>query len=303
MEKKIYLLVALMATVVMSGCKSDATKRAECEEACEMLADEWLNERLTAGNKAFLTNIFELMKEYGQAEDYKTFKHEAGDVSDAEFEQQLRKDFRELSAVSGDSRYEILNGKELDSTFVAFCYYGDLCGYGYPYPSVKELLEIKTSQMVIRDSLVSYLKEDIFTGRDSAELIKNVREVDFGPSWRFDSWTQDLKKYKYLAFVHLEYYFPPILADKGSFEGGMACARLSVFRIADKKCLLENKRIFAVSSDELEGGLYTTVTINGKPTGSAPSDDKRIISNLQGRLNHEAVLQISKCGIPLVERE
>lgn len=291
----------MMITVLLLGCKTDATKKAECEEAAEMLADEWLNQRITAENKAFLTNVYELTKEYGQAENYKTFKHEKDNVSSADFEQQIRKDYRELSAVAGDGRYNILNGKELDSTFVAFCYYGDLYDEGCPYPNVKEKLEVKTSQMVVRDSLVSYLKDEIWTGTDSVDYIKNVREISFAPSWRFDDWTKDLKKYKYLAFVHLEYYYPPIMTDNGTFEGGLACARLSVFRITDKKCLIADKRVFAVSSDELEGGYYTTITINGRQTNNAPTDESRIIGDLKRRLNNEVELQISKCGIPLVD--
>lgn len=301
MSKNYYLLaIVVTITILLSGCKTDATKRTECEEAAEMLADEWLNQRLTAEDKAFLTNVYELTKEYGQEEDFKTFKHETGDVSDADFEQTVSKDYRELNAVGGANRYDDLSGKELDSTFVAYCYEGDMAR-SYSYSYVWETFELHTSQMTVRDSLIAYLKDEIWTGTDSAEYIKNVREVSFSPAWRFDSWTKELQQYKYLAFVHLEYYYPPIMTNHDTFESGFACARLSVFRIADKECLLADKRVFAVSSDELKGGYYTSVIIDGKPTSSAPTDESRIVGDLCGRLANEVKLQISKCCIPLVD--
>lgn len=280
MKRENLLFMCFVAAVLHTGCTS---KREKYEEAVNQVIKEYRIPEFSEDEITRFNNINALAKEYGKEGEFNIFKHEVGNKSDADFERQFSKDSREIAAVSGEGRYKPLYGKELKTTFVCFCDKND-----YNYNRTISELQENPSDFDSPDELAAKFKDKISLAIDEDmnvdAFIEYMRQQITSTENHHLEIAQNYSGYKYLAFVHPEYCFPPILVGDDSFEGGIICAHLQLFSIKDKNCLLD-KRVFAVNGDKV-----IVPALN-------PQDDLEI------RLKHEVELQINKCGIPLAEEE
>lgn len=283
MKRNFLLIVSLVAAVLLTGCNSEARKRAKFEETIDMMIKDYHVPEFSGEDIAHFNNITALVKEYGDQGKYKMYTHKTGDKLDADFERQLAKDAREIAAVDVKDRHKPVIGKELKEAFILFCDKDNLS-----YNSM--MLDLSDIPSIIQspESLAAEIKGKIpeFIYLDTEEFTKAFRELITSKEEKARELGRKFLGCKYFAFVHPEYCYPPVVTGDNKYEGGIICARLRLFSISDKKCMLD-KRVFAVSSDK----IYST----GKVAG--------VLTDLHFNLKKEIELQISKCGVPLVDVE
>lgn len=285
MKRNFLLLASLVAAVLLTGCNSEARKRAKFEETIDMMIKDYHVPEFSVEEKAHFDNINALVKEYGDLREYKTYNHEEGDKSDADFKRQYAKDAREIAAVDVKDRYKPLYDKRIKDAVVLFC-----DNKNSDYKSLISELSENPSDIESPENLAAQTKGKIpeFIYLDMEQFTKAFRELITSKEEKSRELAQKFLGYKYLAFVHPEYCYPPNITGENTYEGGIICGRLQLFNISDKKCLLD-KRVFAVSSDRV-ASIYKVA-------------DADVSSNLYSNLKKEAELQISKCGVPLVDLE
>ena len=285
MKRNYLLFASLVAVVLLTGCNSEARKRAKFEETIDMMIQDYHVPEFSVEEKAHFDNINALVKEYGDLREYKTYNHEEGDKSDADFKRQYAKDAREIAAVDVKDRYKPLYDKRIKDAVVLFC-----DNKNSDYKSLISELSENPSDIESPENLAAQTKGKIpeFIYLDMEQFTKAFRELITSKEEKSRELAQKFLGYKYLAFVHPEYCYPPNITGENTYEGGIICGRLQLFNISDKKCLLD-KRVFAVSSDRV-ASIYKVA-------------DADVSSNLYSNLKKEAELQISKCGVPLVDLE
>lgn len=285
MKRNYLLFASLVAVVLLTGCNSEARKRAKFEETIDMMIKDYHVPEFSVEEKAHFDNINALVKEYGDLREYKTYNHEEGDKSDADFKRQYAKDAREIAAVDVKDRYKPLYDKRIKDAVVLFC-----DNKNSDYKSLISELSENPSDIESPENLAAQTKGKIpeFIYLDMEQFTKAFRELITSKEEKSRELAQKFLGYKYLAFVHPEYCYPPNITGENTYEGGIICGRLQLFNISDKKCLLD-KRVFAVSSDRV-ASIYKVA-------------DADVSSNLYSNLKKEAELQISKCGVPLVDLE
>lgn len=285
MKRNYLLFASLVAAVLLTGCNSEARKRAKFEETIDMMIKDYHVPEFSVEEKAHFDNINALVKEYGDLREYKTYNHEEGDKSVADFKRQYAKDAREIAAVDVKDRYKPLYDKRIKDAVVLFC-----DNKNSDYKSLISELSENPSDIESPENLAAQTKGKIpeFIYLDMEQFTKAFRELITSKEEKSRELAQKFLGYKYLAFVHPEYCYPPVVTGENTYEGGIICGHLQLFNISDKKCLLD-KRVFAVSSDRV-ASIYKVA-------------DADVSSNLYSNLKKEAELQISKCGVPLVDLE
>ena len=272
MKKNIQIVVVLTIVFLIMGCKSAEQKRIECVDYAKDYITAWVDSAIAGETKTYLNNYFDLINEYGKQLPYKTFNHIRGMDSDTEgFAQQITKDWRWIKEVDDASRYYEITQFELANSRIWFA-------------NDDEKLsdeEIRARMLLQKDSLITYFTSDTYIWEDEDPDIYR-RDLGSNLKGNFENWFSHIKKQEYLIFVHTEYEYPILKVDNESFEGGIKCSHLQIFRIEDKKCLLD-KRIFATSGNQVMS-VYN-----------------KMIDELSIRTKYEVELQGHAIGIPFIK--
>ena len=295
----VYLISIWVFALALIGCKTDAERRTECEQEADRLASEFIKDSISNEDKQLLKNINDLIKANAIKSECKELKHTIGG-NDPEAINYLIKDYVNISEVENDDRYEQYENKESDAIIYLGYYNTRLSDFG------------DVSFYLNKDSVADYLKNNIYDGEEIEQFTESSRNrlsyvILEGRSRLVHGYEVPalgkLRKYEYIGFVEGEYKYPPIITKSGEFEGGVACVHLKIFRIKGKSLILD-KRIFATSSSELEGG-YTVDLVDeygNKITHTDTSDESRIANDLADRLRLEIVLQAIKAGVPYKDK-
>lgn len=289
--RNVILLSFLTLLISLSSCKTDAERREECEREAEKLANEFINNSISKEDRLLVKDLFTLVKENDVSSTCKELKHSVNEEDNSESIDVLIKDLFSISEVEDDARYEQYKYKESECIKIM----------GFEHTNPSEF----TSHISIyfdKDSLSKYLEEDIYDGEDVEEFVNYAQDrlsrikSDKAP---YIPTMESLRKVEYIGFIEGEYRYPPLILESGSFDSGVVCAKLKIYRLSDKSAILD-KRIFATNNSELEGGYYVAFkNKDGRKTGSIQKSDKeRLDENLAARLQLEVVLQAIKAGVP-----
>lgn len=248
-------------------------------ELANEIVPEWYNKTIKGETETVLTNFLDLINENKEETPYKIFDHtpDLGSTTEG-FMMQMLKDVDEINECEEEHRYDDVKKYDFDKIRVWFATKNAELNY----------TEKRIAKCCSKDSLMEFIASEDFSSED-----KSASEFEDKLKYYFEDVEKFLvspeTKIEYIAFIHTEYEYLPLVMKDNSFEAGLRCSRLQVFRIADKECVLD-KRIFAENADEV--AFYSNTE---RPRNLNEVDLK---SDLRQMTEYEALLQCVKAGLP-----